>query len=278
LDAELEFATAAGDLRADIPSKCVRLALLNVLNWTPRWFHPTGALSTVELSSIYERVFFEGIAGPGCGESTSIFSLPRSSGRRRQRDLHRGTLGKFIRGAAELFARDGYESTSTRNLASLLGMEKATLYYHVEGKEDLLYAICKSSIEQLTDDVNAAMEGLRDPLEQIQAWIQAHVVNLLRHQTEHATALAEARALSSERLAEIVGMRKAYQTRIRSLLEAGQKSGRVRTDIPSKYLGLMLEGLLDRSVVWYRRNGELSPPELGLTLCKLFITGARARS
>ncbi len=275
LDSELEFARAAGDLRADVPSKYLRLALLNVLNWTPRWFHPTGALSTAELSSIYERVFFE---GAGCGESISIFSLPRSTSRRRMRDVHHGTLGKFIRGAAELFARYGYESTTTRNLASLLGMEKATLYYHVEGKEDLLYAICKSSIEQLADDVNAAIAGLRDPLEQIQALIQAHVVNLLRHQTEHATALAEARALSSDRLAEIVGMRKAYQTRIRSLLEAGQKSGRVRTDIPSKYLGLMLEGLLDRSVVWYRRNGELSPPELGLTFCKLFITGARARS
>jgi AcrR family transcriptional regulator len=157
-------------------------------------------------------------------------------------------------------------------------MEKATLYNHVEGKEDLLYAICKSSIEQLTADVQEAIEGIDDPLEQLAVWIQAHVASLLRDQTQHATALAEVRALSPERLAEIVGMRKAYRARVQSLLGAGQKAGHLRNDIPSKYLSLMLEGLLDRTVIWYRRSGEMKPLQLGLTLCDLFLSGAARRS
>jgi hypothetical protein len=73
-------------------------------------------------------------------------------------------------------------------------------------------------------------------------------------------------------------MRKAYQARARSVLEDGQRAGSVRRDISSKYLGMMLEGLLDRSVVWFKRNGELSPSELGATLCRLFIEGAQHRS
>jgi AcrR family transcriptional regulator len=201
-----------------------------------------------------------------------------STGRQRSRALHRGTLGKFIRGAAELFSKHGYESTGTRDLATLLGMERATLYYHVEGKEDLLYAICKSSIEQLDNDVIEATEGISDPFAQIQVGIQTHVVSLLRDQTQHATSLAEARALSPERLAEIVTMRKAYQARARSVLEAGQRAGSIRKDISSKYLGMMLEGLLDRTVVWFKRNGELSPSELGATLCRVFLEGAQQRS
>ena len=120
-------------------------------------------------------------------------------------------------------------------------MERATLYYHVEGKEDLLYAICKSSIEQLDSDVIEATEGISDPLTQLQVGIQAHVVSLLRDQTQHATSLAEARSLSPERLAEIVSRRKAYQARARSVLEAGQGAGSIRRDISSKYLGMMLE-------------------------------------
>jgi AcrR family transcriptional regulator len=156
-------------------------------------------------------------------------------------------------------------------------MEKATLYYHIEGKEDLLYLICKSSIEQLTDDVNAAIDGIVDPEEQLQVWIQAHIVSLLRDQTQHATALAEARSASPERLTEIVRMRKSYQTRIRSLIEAGQKAGRIRGDIAAKYLGLMLEGLLDRTVIWYRRSGDLSAAEIAAIFCNLFLTGARRR-
>ena len=173
-----------------------------------------------------------------------------------------------------MFSKDGaYGVDQTRDLAALLGMEKATLYYHVEGKADLLYAICKSSIEQLSSDVNAAMEGAEDPLTQLQVCIQAHLVSLLRDQTQHATSLAEARALSGERLAEIVAMRKTYQRRIRSLIAAGQKAGRLRTDIEAKYLGMMLEGLLDRTVIWYRRSGELKPVELAETFCTLFFSG-----
>ena len=104
------------------------------------------------------------------------------------------------------------------------------------------------------------------------------LVSLLRDQTQHATALAEARSLSAGRLAEIIGMRKAYQERVRSAIEAGQKAGSIRADIPAKYLGLMLEGLLDRTVTWYRRSGDLRLIELASTFCDLFLTGAQRRS
>ena len=278
LDSELNAAQRSGILRTDIASKYLRLALLNTLNWTPRWFHSSGPLSWEDLSSIYSRVFWEGIVSPDLREVPSLPPLPKSTSRQRSRAMHRGTLGKFIRGAAELFSKYGYESTSTRDLATLLGMERATLYYHVKGKEDLLYAICKSSIEQLAGDVSEATEGISDPLVQFQVGIQTHVVSLLRDHTQHATSLAEARALSPERLAEIVSMRKAYQTRARSVLEAGQRAGYIRTDISCKYLGMMLEGLLDRTVVWFKRNGELSPSELGATLCRVFLEGAQLRS
>ena len=35
--------------------------------------------------------------------------------------------------------------------------------------------------------------------------------------------------------------------------------------------------LLDRTVVWFKRNGELSPSELGATLCRVFLEGAQQR-
>ena len=41
---------------------------------------------------------------------------------------------------------------------------------------------------------------------------------------------------------------------------------------------MMLEGLLDRTVVWFKRNGELSPSELGAILCRVFLEGAQHRS
>ncbi|MGA2879113.1 MAG: TetR family transcriptional regulator [Bryobacteraceae bacterium] len=273
LDNELASAVKAGIVRKDIPVSVFRLALLNYLNWTPRWYHLSGPLPLDELAGIYDRVFFEGIAALGQPRP----SVPQLQNLRRTRTgpAHSGTLGKFVRTAAELFSKQGYASTSTRSISTLIGMEKATLYYHVKSKEDLLYLITKSSVEALQEDVQKALEGITCPFDQLAMLIQAHCMSLLRNQTQHGTALAEVRALSPGRLAEIVSMRKAYQKGIRQILEAAQKSGSIRTDAEPRYLASMLQGLLDRVVEWYQKGGMLGPAELSGYFCDIYMFGAQ---
>lgn len=272
LDKELALAVKAGIVRKDIPVPVLRLALLNYLNWTPRWFHLSGPLPLETLAGIYDRVFFEGIAAPGQPRP----SVPPLQNQRRTRPAHSGTLGKFVRTAAELFSKQGYASTSTRSISTLIGMEKATLYYHVKSKEDLLYLITKSSVEALQEDVQKALEGITCPFDQLAALVQAHCMSLLRDQTQHATALAEVRALSPARLAEIVSMRKAYQQRIRHIIDAAQKSGSIRADAQPRYLASMLHGLLDRVVEWYHKGGRIAPAELAGYFCDVYLFGVRS--
>jgi GntR family transcriptional regulator of vanillate catabolism len=276
LNRELASARKAGILRRDIPVSILRLALFNYLNWTPRWFQPSGRLSLDDLAGIYDRVFFEGIVTPGHARP----ALPELQNLRRRRpgSGHTGTLGKFVRTAAELFSKQGYASTSTRSLSALIGMEKATLYYHVKSKEDLLYLITKSSVETVQEEVEKAVEGITSPLEQLAVLIRAHCMSLLRDQTQHATSLAEVRALSPERLAEIVSLRKTYQAGIRRIIEAGQKSGSIRGDVEPRYLASMLRGLLDRTVEWYQKGGSLGPAELADCFCDIYLFGAQKTS
>ncbi len=273
LNRELAAAVKAGILRKDIPVAILRLALLNFLNWTPRWYQLSGRLPLADLAGIYDRVFFEGIVAAGHGRPP--LPLAQNLRRRRPGSGHSGTLGKFVRTAAELFSKQGYGSTSTRSLSELIGMEKATLYYHVKSKEDLLYLITKSSVETLHEEVTKAVEGITCPLEHLAALIRAHCMSLLRDQTQHATALAEVRALSPERLAEIVGVRRIYQTEIRRVIEAGQKNGSIRADVESRYLASMLRGLLDRTVEWYQKGGTLSSAELADCFCDIYLFGAQ---
>lgn len=276
LSRELTNAVNTGIVRKDIPVSILRLALLNFLNWTPRWYQLSGRLPLDDLAGIYERVFLEGIVAPGHGRP----SLPPAPGLRRRRPGagHSGTLGKFVRTAAELFSKQGYGSTSTRSLSALIGMEKATLYYHVKGKEDLLYLISKSSVETLHEEVSKAVEGITCPLEHLAVLIRAHCMSLLRDQTQHATALAEVRALSPERLAEIVSLRRTYQTGIRQMIEAGQKNGSIRGDVEPRYLASMLRGLLDRTVEWYEKGGSLGPAKLAEYFCEIYLFGASRES
>src|SRR5919108_2040350 len=56
--------------------------------------------------------------------------------------------------ALELFAEQGYEKTSLREIAERLGVTKAALYYHFKSKEDIVHS--------LTDDYFAEIDTLLD--------------------------------------------------------------------------------------------------------------------
>jgi TetR/AcrR family transcriptional regulator, cholesterol catabolism regulator len=152
-------------------------------------------------------------------------------------------------------------------------MQKASLYNHIESKEDLLYLTCKSSLESIRADVETAIREIHDPLERTRVLICAHVESLLRDFEEHMTTLAEMHALSAGRLAQITALREGYVDFVRSVLQDAQNAGALRQDIGAKYLCLSLMGLMDRVLVWYHRRGPLSPAQLGQLLAVIFLTG-----
>jgi AcrR family transcriptional regulator len=62
------------------------------------------------------------------------------------------TRSRVQKVALELFAEQGYEKTSLREIAERLGVTKAALYYHFKSKEDIVHS--------LTDDHYAQIDEL----------------------------------------------------------------------------------------------------------------------
>ncbi len=91
---------------------------------------------------------------------------------------HTETRQRAIEVALELFAAQGYEKTSLREIADRLGITKAALYYHFASKEALLGAI---------------MESLVAPIDELVAW------------SESQPRTSETRREVLRRLAELLG-------------------------------------------------------------------------
>ena len=76
--------------------------------------------------------------------------------------------------AAELFAEQGYQQTSLREIAERLGITKAALYYHFPSKSELLSSLVEPLIEELralTDEVeHAGEQARRDPRRVVEAY------------------------------------------------------------------------------------------------------------
>ena len=276
----LQDAQAAGEIRTDIPAGYLSLALFNMLNWAARWFRANRDPSPDQVAELFFKLYLRGAAARRAQISLRVPALNAPAkaavarARKPTQPAGSSTVQRLLDAAVALFSRQGYAATSTREVAALLGMQKASLYYHIESKEDLLYFICKSSLERIRSDVHTAIQEVQDPLERTRVLICAHVESMLRDKDEHATTLTEMYALSRDRLAQIVALRKGYVDLVRSVLRDAQKAGALRDDIDVRYLSLSLLGLMNRVLVWYRRRGPLSPGQLGQLLAVIFLTGA----
>jgi AcrR family transcriptional regulator len=184
------------------------------------------------------------------------------------------TAARLLGTAAALFRAKGYASSTTRELAALLGIQKASLYHHIDKKEDLLYALCVDSLQRIHGAVEEAIAPESLPLERLRCLIRAHLQAALADQDKHATMLIELRELSGKRYEEVLGLRDAYEALVRETIAEAQRSGSIRSDMPPKYLTLALLNLLNWSIFWFRTGGELNPEELADLLAAVFLEGA----
>jgi AcrR family transcriptional regulator len=118
----------------------------------------------------------------------------------RQADTRRRALGV----ALELFAEQGYEKTSLREIAERLDVTKAALYYHFASKEALLAGIVDSLVE---------------PADELVAWSQTQP-RTAEFRQEYLRRLA---GLLQGQLSRWISFVQQNQPALRDQGEAGQK-------------------------------------------------------
>jgi len=77
--------------------------------------------------------------------------------------------------ATTLFGERGYAATSVRDIARVLDISIATIYYYFKNKEDLLFSIIKSSGNDLLLLLHESMEQFSDPVERLRHMIAGQV-------------------------------------------------------------------------------------------------------
>jgi AcrR family transcriptional regulator len=69
------------------------------------------------------------------------------------------TRARILDAARALFAEQGYAGTSVRDLAEVLGITKAALYYHFPGKAEILLALVEPGLAELDAIAARVNEG-----------------------------------------------------------------------------------------------------------------------
>ena len=158
---------------------------------------------------------------------------------------------ELTRQAARLFAEKGYHGTSIGDLAEAMGVQKGSLYAHIDSKADLLWEVARDGAAAF----HAALDGVPDDLsatEKIRRALRAHL-RVVAEQLDVATVfIREWRYLEGARREEFLAERRRYEERFRALFREGRELGELRTDLDDATATLLALSAANWAYTWLR--------------------------
>ena len=182
---------------------------------------------------------------------------------------------ELTREAARLFAEKGYHGTSIGDIADAMGVQKASLYHHIESKAELLWEVARDG----ADAFHAALDDVPEtlgPVERIRAALRAHL-RVVAEQLDIATVFVrEWRYLDATRREAFVAERRRYEERIRSLFRDGVEQSELRTDLDVNVAALLFLSAANWAYTWLRAGRDTD--ELADGFFELLVDGMRGYS
>lgn len=164
---------------------------------------------------------------------------------------------RVLDAAATAFAERGYEGSSIRDIADLLKVRSASLYYYLPSKEAALAAVCEAGVTTFIANLSKAIGDSSSAAEKVRAAIHVQLSPLrerpyadyirvfLRHRHE----------LPDPERRRIVGLSRQYQKLVQDIFTAAIASGEFRSTLNAEYSAFALLGLCNSVIsshVWPR--------------------------
>lgn len=133
---------------------------------------------------------------------------------------------RMLRAAAHCFNRKGYSGTSLKDVADMLGLTDAALYYYVRNKEELVYQCYLRAADVATLAMQAASDGGRTGMDQVRLYIHNHIDAVVGDNGPLAI-MSEIPSLTPGHRDEILGLSRAHSRNFEMMLERGIADGSV---------------------------------------------------
>ncbi|MCC8954746.1 TetR/AcrR family transcriptional regulator [Bradyrhizobium sp. Pear77] len=182
------------------------------------------------------------------------------------------TLEAIRKAGVRLIFERGYEAMSLRQLAAEVGIQAGSLYNHISTKQDLLFDLVQEHINDLLRELDLALEGKADPVEQLRAFVAFHVTYHMTRKREVFIANSELRSLDAKNYDVVVALRGAYEQRLAQILTDGVSEG-VFEVVDIQVATFAIIALLTGLCTWYRPGGRLTRDAIIAAHEKLVLSG-----
>ncbi|WP_241077771.1 TetR/AcrR family transcriptional regulator [Flavimarina sp. Hel_I_48] len=134
--------------------------------------------------------------------------------------------------AEKLFAENGYDGTSVRNIAKVAGINVAMISYYFGSKEKLLEAMLLHRISDYMSELQQTITPAMTPLEKMNCFIKVVIsrvhLNRRMHKIVNFEYTKDARSLDFDKY---IDQKKENYKIIEDFIKSGQEDGSFRNDI-----------------------------------------------
>ena len=133
---------------------------------------------------------------------------------------------RMLRAAARCFNLKGYSGTSLKDVADLLGLTDAALYYYVRNKQELVYLCYVRAAEVGREAMQRAIGEGDDGLETVRRYLRYHIEYMVGDQGPIAI-MSEIPSLKTEHREAVLGLSRKHSAAFEALLERGIADGSI---------------------------------------------------
>jgi len=191
--------------------------------------------------------------------------------RRSERPRRRAAV--IMNAAAQVFAERGFHGASTQDIADVLGIRQASLYYYFPSKEVALEEVCMRGVEGFLEAAIAIAGASGTARDKLARLIEAHLSPLLDRRDYMRTFLNERQHLPNESRRRIGRLSRAYERLIEDIVQVGVRDREFRLDINCRITALALLGMTNAGAAWFSREPKMTIEKIASEFVQLILSG-----
>lgn len=184
---------------------------------------------------------------------------------------------RLIETAALVFQEKGYAASTLHDIAERFGTDRASLYYYVGSKDELLNECIAQVLDANLAKGEAIKAGPGSPRSKLTALITLTLRSFEEHYPYAFVYMQEnmnhVASRDSTWAADLAGKTRAYERLVQGFLMDGISDGSIRSDLPVGLVANGLYGMMNWSHRWFTPGGNWIAQELAETFLAVFFEG-----
>jgi len=177
--------------------------------------------------------------------------------------------------SAKLFRKKGYAATSVQDIADAVGIKAASLYNHINSKQDILRDLCMPIASAFSVGMSEIENSSLNPLEKLEQLVTLHLKLTIQNGDRMTLITGDWIHLDAKDLQAFKASRSQYENSFRAVLKEAKNKKLIKETTNLEVALFSILSSLHWLYSWKERHQDISSVELEKQLKDCLLGGLK---